>query len=64
MACFSHTVVMKNEGACGEDDDICSSEESTIDNDVTGTNAAQRNEQVDVYRLVFILYSCLLSAAA
>lgn len=48
MAYFPHSLVVKNEEACGEDGDICSSEKSTIDSDVIGTNAAQRIEQVDV----------------
>jgi hypothetical protein len=49
MAYFTQSLVKKNEESCDEDGDICSSEESTIDNGVTGSNVAQRIEQVDIY---------------
>jgi hypothetical protein len=48
MAYFPQSLVLKNEEMCGGDGVICASEE--IDSDDSGSDAAQRTEQVYVHK--------------
>jgi hypothetical protein len=59
MAYFPQSVVSKTGEACGGDGGICVNKET--DSDDTGTDAAQRTEQVYVHRFLILVWLILLA---